>query len=588
MCGTRTIKEVYEQGRMKAFLERVRNASCREYPIGDISGIYMNNYTFVQNFFPGIELLQKSNGFSEHSELPSRFQISSLLNQEDDKIWKGVLLDTINNNSVEENIFIKSIHLLNPISMLRNEYVIPPHALIPQSRTLSWKSTLLQIHKPNNQAYVDALANYVLGCFRDEDLTPHCIRYYGSKTAIAEKYRYNISDEYETYSQTRWFWKGIKKYNVNIEAYLDDLNIRENNKEMYDMFFSPPENLDESDDEFDNTSMQELDIDSIGLDIPSEDVDVNSLHTYEPEEMSVSGDSDENENESFNNDDCSDATSEEEEDEPNIYLDIPNMPVILVYQEAQEGTMDDLLELEDINGIAHGTPEWEHMWIAWIWQIISVLTLLQSTISFTHNDLHTNNIVWRNTDKEFLYYRAKDGSAWKVPTYGCIFSIIDFGRAIFKLGDEYIISDDHYPENEAGGQYNFGPFYDSTKPKIMPSNSFDLSRLAISMLDGLYDETPSKKKGKCNVLSQNGSIKKWETISSLYNLLWSWTVDDLGKSLFEDEFGEEVYDDFELYVRISRDISSAVPKEQIRKPIFQAFKYKGKIDESEKVYSLGI
>lgn len=572
---------------MKAVLERIRNTSCRDY-IEDISGIYMNNYTFVQNFFPGVELLCKSQLFSEHSELPSRFQISSLLNQEDDKVWRGVIKDTITEKYMEDNIFIKSIHLLNPISLLRNEYVVPPHSLIPQSKTLSWKSTLLKIHKPNNQAYIDALANYILGCFRDEDLTPHCIRYYGSKTAIAEKYRYNISDEYDTYSQTRWFWRGIKQYNVNIEAYLDDVNIRENNREMYDMFFSPPENLEESDDEFDNTSMQDIDISGIEIDSPIDDIDANSLHTYEPEEMSISGDSEECDEDESSNDDQTDASSEEEEDEPNIYLDIPNMPVILVYQEAQEGTMDDLLEQEEINGIEHGTPEWEHMWIAWIWQIVSVLTLLQSTISFTHNDLHTNNIVWRHTDKEYLYYRAKDGSTWKVPTYGCIFSIIDFGRAIFKLGDEYIISDDHYPENEAGGQYNFGPFYDNTQPKVMPNPSFDLARLAISILDGLYDETPSKKKGKCNVLSQNGAVKKWETVSTLYNLLWSWTVDDLGKSLFEDEFGEELYDDFELYIRIARDISSAVPKDQIRKPIFQIFKYKGKIDQTEKVYNLGI
>lgn len=585
MCGTRTIKEVYEQGRMKAFLERIRNASCREYPVEDISGIYMNNYTFVQNFFPGVELLQKSRGFSENSELPSRFQFSSLLTQEDDKVWRGVLKDTLTGEYIEDNIFVKSIHLLNPINMIRNEYVVPPHALIPQSKTLSWKSTLLKIHTPNNQAYVDAIANYVLGCFRDEDLTPHCIRYYGTKTAIAKRYRYNISDEYETYSQTKWFWRGIKQYNVNIEAYLDDVNLRESNKEMYDMFFLPPENLD--DDSDDDNSMQELDISE--LDMVTDDVDANSLHTYEPDEMSDSGKDEENEGDNENNSEGdTEEDEEDEEDEPNIYLDIPDMPVILVYQEAQEGTMDDLLELEEINGIKHGTSEWENMWIAWIWQIISVLTLLQSTISFTHNDLHTNNIVWRHTDKEFLYYKAKDGSVWKVPTYGCIFSIIDFGRAIFKLGDEYIISDDHYPENEAGGQYNFGPFYDATQPKAMPSYSFDLARLAISILDGLYDETPSKKKGKCSILSQNGSIKKWETVSPLYNLLWSWTVDDLGKSLFEDEFGEEVYDDFELYIRIARDISSAIPKDQIRKSIFQTFKYKGKIEQSEKVYQLGI
>lgn len=570
---------------MKACLEMVKNASCREYPLMDISNIYHSDYTFLQKYFPGIELIYKSQTFTPDSELPSRFRLASLLEQEGDKIWKGTLTNTLNNETVHEKVFIKTIHLLNPISMIRNEYVVPPHALIPQSRTQFWKSTLLKIHKPNNQAYVDAIANYVLGCFRDEDITPHCIRYYGSNTAISQKYRYNISDEYETYSQTKWFWRGIRQYDVQIEAFLDDVNIRENNNEMYTMFFSPPDDIDEGTDDDNSIEELDMDIDISGIEYDSNiaDIDASSLHTYEPEEMSVSEESENDDNTTVDSDE-----SEEGEEEPNVYLDIPNMPVILVYQEAQEGTMDDLLELEDINGIKHGTVEWEAMWIAWIWQVISVLSLLQSTISFTHNDLHTNNIVWRHTDKEFLHYKTKDGTIWKVPTYGCIFSIIDFGRAIFKLDNDYIISDDHYPENEAGGQYNFGPFYDNTQPKIMPNPSFDLSRLSISILDGLYDETPSKKKGKCNILSQNGAIKKWETTSLLYNLLWSWTVDELGKSIFEDEYGNEVYDDFELYIRIARDISSAIPKEQIRKPIFQGFKYKGKVDENEKIYSLGI
>jgi len=101
------------------------------------------------------------------------------------------------------------------------------------------------------------------------------------------------------------------------------------------------------------------------------------------------------------------------------------MPVVMIFQEAQKGTMDDLFDENEIDGIEEGTKEWEAMWLAWLFQIVSALSFLQKTICFTHNDLHTNNLVWRPTDKKYLYYAANDGTTWRVPTYGRIFSLID-------------------------------------------------------------------------------------------------------------------------------------------------------------------
>ena len=44
---------------------------------------------------------------------------------------------------------------------------------------------------------------------------------------------------------------------------------------------------------------------------------------------------------------------------------------------------------------------------------------------------------------------------YKVPTYGRIYKIIDFGRAIYKFNGKQIISDCFYNKGEADGQYNF-------------------------------------------------------------------------------------------------------------------------------------
>jgi hypothetical protein len=70
-------------------------------------------------------------------------------------------------------------------------------------------------------------------------------------------------------------------------------------------------------------------------------------------------------------------------------------------------------------------------------------------------------------------------------------------------------------------------------------------------------------------------------------LLWSWTVDDAGRTIYEDRDGNEKYEGFELYIRIAHDVHNAVPREQIVKPVFQKFIYTEPLTD-QKVYSLGI
>jgi hypothetical protein len=273
----------------------------------------------------------------------------------------------------------------------------------------------------------------------------------------------------------------------------------------------------------------------------------------------------------------------------DICLEIPNMPIILIAQEAQEGVMDNLLELDEMDGFERGTQGWEARWIAWMFQVTAALTFLQSAICFTHNDLHSNNILWQKTTTKFLYYQTKNGTIWKVPTFGKIFRIIDFGRSIFRLGKRLWVSDDHWPDQDAGDQYNFGPFFDHRKPKIVPNPSFDLCRLAVSLIDGLFDEAPPKKKGKAvPIMSEEDSWKVYETKSPLYNLLWSWTVNDKGQTIYEDKNGDEKYEGFDLYIRIAQDVHGAVPKDQLHRPVFQQFLHKQPVPANETVYSLGV
>jgi hypothetical protein len=500
--------------------------------------------------------------------------------------------------------FVKIVHLLDPINLIKEKYIAPEHPFLPQTNQV-WKDTLLKLHSHNNQAYVDNVANFVLSRFREQNMTPHCILYYGCGTGISKSYQFNISSEFYTYRQCRWFWKGMKSYGASLVVSKPDEDIDDlpNFEEIYKEITTCPFNDDEdSSNEIElepilsnnsNTEVSDMEsVHSVNFDSIDSIEDDGNTNNDEEEDQEDDGDSSSTStsssshtsNSSYDSDSDSDETVELDLD---ISLQLPNMPVIMIYQEAQEGVMDDLLEEDEIDGHERGSQGWEARWIAWLFQVIAVLSFLQKAISFTHNDLHSNNIVWRSTAQKFLYYRNNRGTIWRVPTFGKIFSLIDFGRSIFRLGSHLWVSDDHWPNQDAADQYNFGPFFDPSKPKNTPNPSFDLCRLSVSLIDGLFDEQPPKKKGKLiPIMSEEGSWKVYETSSPLYNLLWGWTVDDAGRTIYTDKYGNDKYDGFDLYVRIAHDVHNAVPSEQFDKSIFSQFKWDKKVNK-ETIYSLG-
>ena len=614
---------------MKAVLQTLQNQHCREREISENEINNFSNYLHLQRYHPALDIFKIPESYISHKniELPSKYYIDFWDSPHESraKIWNTTRrcessLENTNITSESCQTFVKTVHLLNPIDLIKEKYIVPEHPLLPQSEN-TWKKTLTKLHSHNNQAYVDTVANFVLSRFRELNLTPHCILHYGATTGISKSYQFNISQEYDTYRQCRWFWKGMKSHSARLTVIRGDKDIEEipNFEEIYKGITTCPFDDDNDNEgnipelepimtrESDNSDIES--IKSITFDNIEEEAEnvkdifeINkkitkrsSLKKSESESESESESRSESGSglESKSDDDYETVTTTDSSDSSvdldiDICIEIPNMPVILIYQEAQEGVMDNLLDEDEIDGQKRGSQGWEGRWIAWLFQIVAALTFLQQAVCFTHNDLHSNNIVWRATDKKFLYYKAKDGTVWRVPTFGKIFSIIDFGRAIFRLGKHLWVSDDHWPDQEAGDQYNFGPFFDHTKPKHPPNPSFDLSRLAISLIDGLFDDKPEKKKGKgVSIISQEGNWKVFETKSPLFNLLWSWTINKDGATVYEDKDGNEKYEGFDLYIRIAQDVHNAVPKEQVHKPIFQQYKWKQKVSRDETVYSLG-
>jgi hypothetical protein len=610
---------------MRSVLKALQSEPCRTRDLSENERNTFLDYSHLQRYFPALDQFNIPNTVlsQKNIELSSKYHIDTWISQQNDspRFWKATrrIVSSDSSESSEPcDVFIKVVHLLNPIDMIKEKYVCPEHPLIPQSEK-TWKNTLLKLHSHNNQAYVDAVANFVLSRFRELDLTPHCVLYYGSYTGISNSYPFNISNEYESYRQCRWFWKGMASHSARLTLVHNDPDIKD--QESFESFYKeittcPFENEEDEDLELEPVNLDSLiedhsDIESVesftfdtmedNTDNSTDIIEINKkitkssclknhLEFDSKEELNeIESVSSLDTNESDYDSDDSDDSDETMEADIDICLKIPNMPIIMIVQEAQEGVMDKLLDEDELDGFERGSQGWESRWIAWIFQVISALTFLQSAICFTHNDLHSNNIIWRKTEKKFLYYKAKDGTVWRVPTFGKIFSIIDFGRSIFRLGKHLWVSDDHWPDQDAGEQYNFGPFFDHNKPKVIPNSSFDLCRLSVSLMDGLFDEPPPKKKGKgVSIMSEEGSWKVYETRSPLYNLLWSWTVDDAGRTVYEDKDGDEKYEGFELYIRIAQHVHNAVPKDQLRRPIFQQFIWNNKVSQQEKIYSLGV
>ncbi len=282
-------------------------------------------------------------------------------------------------------------------------------------------------------------------------------------------------------------------------------------------------------------------------------------------------------------------------DETKTFAEFSNYPVQISLLERADGTMEDLIEEQDDED-----PLKDLKWAAWIFQVVAALCEAQYYYGFVHNDLHTHNVMFVNTDLEMIHYKiVKEGVADQfisIPTFGKLMKIIDFGRASFTLPEShggFYISDAFFDGNDAAEQYNCEPFYDpSNGPKLEPNPSFDLCRFSVSLIESLYPTKPEAL-SPTKIMNKEGSKIYTETVSPVYNLLWSWLLDDKQHNIMRLPNGKERYPSFELYQKIASEVHSAIPSKQIFKDAFLCFKQESEPilesgDKKEVMYSLHI
>jgi hypothetical protein len=534
--------------------------------------------------------------------LNHQWYITSINEREKDQVcFPCKIKNTATEKSKTKDIFFKLAPLLDPYKYLIGKYKLSDDLFDLPSLTESTKinSKLLDV---NNSAYVDGFFVFLTSCLNEHSNFIHGINYYGSFLSIKREYEINIADDLDYLTNSDFFVKNkgvlfqvedyqhlyqeepIKKKPIKISSFSSDISIGALDPEL-ELF---PDPFDESLFEAEELTSTLVDLTNVNLleleenpnNLRSTSIRTSSTcssrtshtlsnaeeydnvgeenHSFEPEgECEHDGGDGEDVWEDTS------TSSQSREEDLEIMATIPKFPVQVIAMEHCEDTLDNLI----LDGLT--TEEW----FSALMQIIMTLITYQKVYSFTHNDLHTNNVMYIKTSQKFIYYKY-NGVVYKVPTHGRIFKIIDFGRSIYKFQGKVFCSDSFQNGNDAASQYNTEPYFNDKKPRLEPNFSFDLCRLACSIFDYLIMD-----------LAELKTMSSWE--DPVKRIIVEWCLDDNGVNLLYKNNGEDRYPDFKLYKMISRFVHKHTPEAQLLRPEFQQFSvFKGDPPKEESVIDI--
>jgi len=537
-----------------------------------------------QNYIPVYDRFFKLNATNwNHINLNTRWAITDIL------AGNQVEVSEEGGEKAVVDAFFKYSPLLDPNRYLAGGYEEAEIALPDFVGATKANAKLKDV---NNASYVDSFFYYLTAQMKNQNGFLHGLDFYGSYLGIKKKFEYVLEDEYLLYStffqtnhgklftcengltqedRSRRFRPPLE---IGEAQALEDCPLGQEDVEtpetilaesgggaaaMEEVSLGEPDN-----DVFPFDEQEVVDMD-IRVDVPASPQEEPLQNTIAVEEVDLEmmddresvSDSDEDE-EWADSDDTSagegsgEAYEDDESDDSFMVkkITIERFPVQAIAMEKCQATFDSLID--DIK------PD---ELVSALFQIIMILEAYQRAFDFTHNDLHTNNVMYVTTELEFLYYKV-NGKTYKVPTHGKLYKIIDFGRSIYKYKGMQFMSDSFHPNGDAATQYNFGPYFDASKPVLEPNPSFDLCRLACSMVD---------------VLPQT------EGFAEVAQVLKEWCSDDKGRDVVFKPNGEERYPNFRLYKMIARTVHNHTPLAQLKRPLFQSFVAKGKADAKGKM-----
>ena len=456
----------------------------------------------------------------------------------------------------EKTSFFKFSPLLDPVKFMVGKYdnlTRDKLTTLPTFKNNICHKKLLNIH---NTAYVDSFFSYLSSQVLQKHKILHCIDFYGSFLGIKKNFAINIFDDLEYLVESSYFTQNCNKlFKIdNVENLIYDNSTRTNLKRLefseskniilnldeiksddFDLVFEKCELSDRTDCsaniifEYNNNNR----IKNLSVKSSSSECSSNSSHT-----------SNSSQNSQVLEETDSDTNYSSDDESEYIEAILFNFPVQIISLEKLDNTLDSCLEL--------GSELTSNEWASCLFQIIMTLIIYQHMFDFTHNDLHTSNIMFKKTDKEYLYYKY-DKIYYKVPTFGKIWKIIDFGRAIYKFKGKRLCSDSFHKNGDAATQYNCEPFLNENKPRLEPNKSFDLCRLGCSLFDYFADDSDDSG------------------VNDIAKLIFSWCKDDKDRNILYKTNGDERYPEFKLYKMIVRTVHRYTPQKQIKHSLFKKF-----------------
>ena len=503
----------------------------------------------------------------------------------------------------KKRVFIKYSPLLDPIKYLSGKYdMAASDLLVLPSYEMEHPDSVHQkkMNDSNNSSYVDSFFTYLTSQVLDTHGFVHGLEFYGSFLGNQDEFTVNVYDELEYFSTCDFFLKNrnemfrldelscnlfdsnrrhndtqskLAKPNVKIgEEVLLVEDVLESNAIAFDELFVSTEAATTTTTTMETTELEECiddkpESDSHRLSRHSMSSDsCSSRSSYSDDDIAANyekdnathSESDDDGTDDDGTDEVDDEDDEDADDDSGFHDDeevhnahIFNFPVQAILMEKCDNTLDSLM--------CSRNELTEAEWAAVLMQVIMTLIAYQHMFAMTHNDLHTNNIMFVKTEKKFLHYLHK-GVYYRVPTHGRIMKIIDFGRAIYTYRGQTMVSDSFDRNGDAATQYNCEPYMNPKKPRLDPNPSFDLCRLACSLFDYFVEDIR-------DVDDYNATLKE----SRVANMVVEWLKDDKGRNVLYKKNGDERYPEFKLYKMIARSVHNAVPHEQLSKPMFAHF-----------------
>ena len=472
--------------------------------------------------------------------------------------------DTIKNMNTNEiitrPIFIKNSPLIDPMKFLIGKYENNTSILnLPALQSDSHAKLL----DTNNVSYVDNFFYFLTSQLLNHHGFINGLDYYGSYLGIQKVFKYDISDEIDYYEDSTFFSNNIntlfsisnneKSYSTGTYKKKEKLNLAHDYKHNITCISLPDLNNQST-----NSNIQDInDLLVYNKNSSKKSSTTNSIKS------NLSSDTCNNSEENYSSNDEIDSNDEWETDSnisnnsnslcssSDSYAYIHNYPVQFICLEKCNGTIDDLFEHKLLDDNKSSSA---------LFQVIMCLLCFQNIFQFTHNDLHTNNIMYIHTDIEYLFYKYKN-TVYRVPTYNKIFKIIDFGRSIYKYNNFTFCSDSFSKDGDANTQYNCEPYFNSNKPRLEPNYSFDLCRLGCSIYDFIDDIED-------------------ESFSELKKTIERWCTDDNNKNILYKKNGEERYPNFKLYKMIARTVHNHTPVNQLNYDFFNQYEWKEEVTDN--------